>query len=312
VQLRDLLPGHGILAQRTTVALLALHVLGQYLEALLDRREREHRKALEIERLRDVLEAVIQLADHVVITDEHVVEIDGVGDLVADRGNRLDLQARMIHRHQKERDAVMLLGGGIGASADPVPLREVGRRRPDLLAVEHPAPARFVAGRLELHGSRIGAGLRLAVADRELDVVLQDLGKEFALQLLAGVTDERLADDAHSLADLGGAAPGEALVEQELVDPLPLASAVLLGPRHAEPTAMPHFLHEGATRRSVDDLGHVLAANVHDLGPIVLVEKLLHLLDERPLLFGELEIHRRFLQPDRADHADREGGDDFR
>ena len=45
-------------------------------------------------------------------------------------------------------------------------------------------------------------GLRLAVADRELDLGGDDLRQELLLQLLAAVADQRLADDADALADL--------------------------------------------------------------------------------------------------------------
>ena len=62
-------------------------------------------------------------------------------------------------------------------------------------------------------------------ADRELDVVLEDHGQERLLQEVAALRDERLADDADALADLGAAPPGELLVEQVLVDALALGAA---------------------------------------------------------------------------------------
>ena len=92
---------------------------------------------------------------------------------------------------------------GVGAPAHPVPLGEVGRGGPGLLAVEDPAAV--VAGGLELHGGGVGAGVGLGVADGELDLVAQDLGQELGLQLLVAVADDRLADDADALADLRAA-----------------------------------------------------------------------------------------------------------
>ena len=54
---RDALAHDRVVLQRLAVARRVAHVVAQQVEALLDRREREHREALEVERLRDVLEA---------------------------------------------------------------------------------------------------------------------------------------------------------------------------------------------------------------------------------------------------------------
>ena len=51
------------------------------------------------------------------------------------------------------------------------------------------------------------------------------------------------------------------------------------------------LLHERATLRRVDDLRHVLAADVRDVRRRVLVEELLDLGGERALLGVELEVH---------------------
>src|SRR4051812_38298947 len=102
----------------------------------------------------------------------------------------------------------------------------MSRRRPCLLAVE--APAVTVALGLEAHRRRVRPGVGLAVAHGELDLVAQDLGQELLLQLLAAVGQDRLADDAHALADLRAAATGELLVQQVLVDALALLAAPLL------------------------------------------------------------------------------------
>src|SRR5262249_53978000 len=87
---RDLLADHRVVAERLPVALLRGDVLAEDLEPLLDRREREHREALEIERFRDVLKAAIELADHVVVAYPDVVEEDGVGALVPHRLDSLN------------------------------------------------------------------------------------------------------------------------------------------------------------------------------------------------------------------------------
>src|SRR5262249_58396839 len=127
-------------------------------------------------------------------------------------------------------------------SAHPVPLREVGRRGPGLLAVEPPAVA--VLRRLELHRRRVGAGVGLAVAHGEVDLVAQDLREELLLHLLAAVAQDRLADDADALADLRAAAAGQRLVEEVLVDAVTLLAAPLLGPPDSQPALLPHLAHE--------------------------------------------------------------------
>ena len=108
--------------------------------------------------------------------------------------------------------------------------------------------------------------------------------------------DERLADDADALADLRTTARGEGLVQEELVHAFAFGSAVLLRPREAEPTPLPHCAHERASLRRVDDLRHVLAREIEDLGVVVRIEELLDFLGERALLGRELEVHATILQ----------------
>ena len=189
---------------------------------------------------------------------------------------------------RNKRDAAVL-GLGIGARPHPVPLGEVGRGGPRLLAVEPPPVS--VARRLQLHRRRVGPGVGLGVPHRELDLVAQDLREELGLELLRAVTDDRLADDADALADLGTTPARQGLVQEVLVEAVALLAAVGLGPGDAQPSPPAHLGHEGSPGRGVDDLGHVLPGEVEDLGVVVLVEETLDLLDEGKLLRGELEVH---------------------
>src|SRR5439155_14725779 len=116
----------------------------------------------------------------------------------------------------------------IAARADPVPVREVGRGGPDLAAVELPAAVHLL--RAQLHVRRVGAGLRLAVADRELDLAADDARQEVLLQLLVAVADDRLADDVDALARLRRAPARLRFGEDEVGDPARLLAAILLGP----------------------------------------------------------------------------------
>ena len=95
--------------------------------------------------------------------------------------------------------------------------------------------------------------------------------------------DERLADNAHALADLRTSSTCQLLVEQVLVDALALLAAVLLGPGDAEPALLAELGHELSSLGRVDDLRHVLSRDVEDVRVVVGVEKGLNLLDE-PLL----------------------------
>ena len=187
----------------------------------------------------------------------------------------LDGDAGLVERHEHERDAAVLVVG-IGAGAEPVPLGEVRRRGPRLLAVEDPTrlAVALAALGLEAHRRRVGSGVGLAVADRELHVVAQDLRQELLLQELARLLDQRLADDADALADLRAAARRERLVEEVLVHAFALGPAVLLGPGEPEPAPLADLAHEGPPLRRVDDLRHVLAGEVEDVGIVVLVEEL--------------------------------------
>jgi hypothetical protein len=128
---------------------------------------------------------------------------------------------------------------------------------------------------LQAHRRRVAPGVRFAVADRKLDVVAQDLREELGLHRVAGFFDDRLADDPHALADLRTAARRERLVQEVLVDAFALGAAVLLRPREPEPALLAHLGHERAALRRVDDLRHVLARQVEDVGIVVLVEEAL-------------------------------------
>ena len=129
----------GVVLQRLAVAGGGLHILGQQVEALGDGRVGEQGEALEIERLGDVLEPLVELAHHVVVGHEDVVEVDLVGPLVAHRPDGFDGDVRVVHRHQEQGDPEVLGRVGIGAGTHPVPVGEVGRGGPGLLAVEAPA-----------------------------------------------------------------------------------------------------------------------------------------------------------------------------
>jgi len=171
-------------------------------------------------------------------------------------------------------------------------------RGPRLLPVQDPTrlAAAFSALGLESHRRGVGAGVGLAVADRELDVVAQDLREELLLHLLAGFFDQGLADDADALADLRATTRRELLVEEVLVHALALGTAVLLGPRESEPAPLTQLGHERPALGRVDDLRHVLAGQIEDVGIVVFVEEADDLLFEGALLGREIEVHGRIVR----------------
>ena len=183
----------------------------------------------------------------------------------------------------------LCFSAGVGARAHPVPVREVRGGGPALLAVEPPAALHLRGAQLHVRG--VGAGLRLAVADRELDLAAHDLRQELALELLVAAADHRLADDADALARLRRAVARERLGQDEVVDARQLAPAVLLRPRHAEPAALGELLHERALGRRVHGLRELLGVRVHHLGRGILAQERLDLGFEGLLLGAQLEVH---------------------
>ena len=149
----------------------------------------------------------------------------------------------------------------------------------------------FAALGLESHRRRVGARVGLAVPDRELHVVAEDLRQELLLHLLARLFDQRLADDADALADLRAAARRELFVQEVLVHARALRAAVFLRPGQAQPAPLAEARHEGAALGRVDDLRHVLAGQVEHVGIVVRVEVLDDLLFEGALFGREIEVH---------------------
>ena len=101
-QLGQALADDRVVLQRHAVARRRPHVLDEQLEALLHGREGEHGEALEVERLRDVLEPAAHLPHHVVVGDEDVVEEHLVGALVAHGPDGVDRDAGLVDRDEEQ------------------------------------------------------------------------------------------------------------------------------------------------------------------------------------------------------------------
>ena len=211
-EIGDFLAHDRIVLAGLAVLRRGLYVIEQQLEASQNRRERKHREAFEVESLGDVSEAFAFVTDDVLVGNKDIREENLVGLIPTDAGHGLYFEALLVHRNEEETNASMLLSFLVRAGANPVPICKVSRRGPDLLTVEVPTAVDLVC--TQLHVRCVGTGLWLAVANRELNVVYEDLGQELRLELIAAVSDQGLADDADSLANLWSAHVGECLVEQ--------------------------------------------------------------------------------------------------
>ncbi len=127
---------------------------------------------------------------HAGVREEHLVELRLAGDHL----DRADLDARLVHRAQQERDALVLRRVRVGAAQDEDPVREVAGRRPDLLAVDDPLVA--VEHRSGTEVAEIAAGARFAVPLTPTVVAGQDPRDEVLLLLVGPPVEQRVADHA--------------------------------------------------------------------------------------------------------------------
>ncbi len=239
-------------------------VPGQALQALesegglLGRTEED---PLETEQRLGHAPTLVDSADQAVVGHPHVVEKHfaelAVQLQVEDRPH---LDARAVHRHQQEADAVLRLGAALGADQqeDPVGLRAHGG--PGLLSVDHPL-AVFQA-RLGAQAGQVGAGVGLAVALAP-DVFAAENARQEARPLrLVAIADQQWAEHGHAAV---GQARAAVLLhflhhDQLLAGAQPHA-AVLPGPAGTQPALarqqqvpLAGFLAPQATGRIADAL----------------------------------------------------------
>ena len=125
---------------------------------------------------------------------------------------------------------------GIGAHDCEAPLGAVRHRGPHLLPGDDPLVAIEFGPRGDVRQVGACVGLRVALAPHLLDRL--DLREEAPLLILAPVSQQRrreqaLAEEAHALGCTGLRV---LLVEDHLLAEVESPAAVLLGPRHADPT----------------------------------------------------------------------------
>ena len=123
------------------------------------------------------------------------------GPIMQSIGAHLDPWAR--HRHEENREALVLLLMSGRACQQEAPLRHGGVGRPDLLTVHEPPIA--VAARGRLHGREIGSGVGLAEALAPDHVAPRDGGQVLLLLLRCAMAHDRGPHpvDAHILRAAG-------------------------------------------------------------------------------------------------------------
>src|ERR1700732_3536669 len=81
----------------------------------------------------------VDIAEHVLVGHEHVVDVDGVEKLLARQlTQRLDRDAFALHVQQEVADAIMFWGAWLSSRQQRAPLRILRGGGPDLLAGDAP------------------------------------------------------------------------------------------------------------------------------------------------------------------------------
>ena len=179
--------------------------------------------------------ALVDLADQIALRDADVVE-ERLAELIAhiDVGDRADRDARAVHRHQQEADAVLLLRLLVGAHEEKDPVGVHRQRGPDLLPVHHPVVA--VQHRLGAQAGEIGTGVRLGIALAPDVLAGEDLRQVVVLLLLGAVVDQQRAQHRHAHAvDRGAAVPLLLLQHDELLARRQRHAAEFLRPAGTQP-----------------------------------------------------------------------------
>ena len=214
--------------------------------------ERAHQLDQHIERLEETLRPAalvgelagrllprpVDLAEHVIVRHEGVLEHDLVeivlaGELI----DRVHRDARRLHVDEElgQPVAAVLLRRRRGAEQGDHVVGDVRVAGPDLGAVDQPAAFRL--RRLGLRGEQVGAGVRLAHADREAHLAAADARQDVHLHVLGRVFHQDRAalavgDEVQAHRRIGDA---ELLGHHVALEEAALVPAVFLRPGHADP-----------------------------------------------------------------------------
>ena len=200
--------------------------------------------------------------------------------------DRLHGDARRLHVDEQERDAFLLLDGGIGADKAKNPVRELRQRGPGLLAVDDIMIA--FAHRFGFQRGKIGTGTRLGIALAPPIFAGKDARQEFLFLLFIAVGEDHRADHGEAEGQQRGrfGARGFFVVDITLRH-VPAGAAILDGPMRRGPA----FLRQDAMPTKEILLGFEFAARgLAQLGQI-LGEEILHFLAEFLFFRRERDVH---------------------
>ena len=175
------------------------------------------------------------LARHPDVVEERRVDV-----VLAHQLQRLQGDARGVHRYDDDRNALVLLGFRIGAHGQPAVVGAARQAGPHLLAVDDVLVA--VANRPGLQRCKVGAGLRLGITDAEMQVTGKNLRQEEFLLPFGAVIHDRGTDGVERQHRDRCPGAHRFIEEDELVDGPALLAAVLLGPAHSRPAVGAHLL----------------------------------------------------------------------
>ena len=187
---------------------------------------------------RRLLPGAVDLAEHVILRHEEVGEDDLVELVLAgDLADRVHLDARLLHLDQKLGQAVtaVFLGRLRRPEDRDHVVGDMRRRGPDLGAVDEIAAVGL--GRARLRGEQVGAGVRLAHADRKADLAAADARQDVHLDVFRGVFQQHrpalaVGDEEAPRRRVGDA---HLLGHHVTFEEGALLAAIFLRPGHAEP-----------------------------------------------------------------------------
>ena len=278
----------GVIAQRAlAIELRLLEIVEHRIEAACMLRGGDDGEALVVQRLHQVVKALVFLAHQPVLGDFHLVQKEHVGALcggAAHAVHGMHADTRRIGIHDQQADALVFGRCRVGAHSHPVPTRKVCRGDEYLVAA-HLVVITPVDG-ARLQAADVGAGAGLGIGNGPLALVAKDLRQEFLLHAFTGFVENGVGDSAHVFTHGGRVHPFEFGIEDELRQgERPGRAAVLLGEPHAQPALCRQLVDKGDAFGGVHE--HAATHRVCQL----LSQKSLNFLSERGLFAGPVELH---------------------
>ena len=248
---------------------------------------RRHRITPHVEGRAQDRKAAAGLAEHGLVGDEGVLEVD-LGEVVAlerPHRERAELHALHLARVGDEGGDALVFQAAVDRRDDEEEPRVLGVGDEDLGAVQEQAAVDLRRGRV--HVAEVGAAAGLGETGRADDLAAGDAGEEAVLLGLRPEAQQRAGDQRVRDRDDGGdhpVDPGQLLADHAVADDVGERAAVFLGDHRAE---------ESQGRELRDQLGGVplLALVALDVGQDLGLGEAPDGLAHQPLVVGQVEIH---------------------